>query len=110
MSDFTRTSQTVVDEQDALVGLYSQVTGTAQDLRSFLTANKDNIIQLSADSTQTLRTLARYSPEFPCVLQQLTAFEPAMDKVLGKGTDEPGLHVNVVSVPPLSTQPRSNPA
>ena len=105
MSDFTKTSQTVVDEQNALVNLYSQVTGTAQDLDSFLTANKNNIIQLSADSTQTLRALARYSPEFPCVLQQLTAFEPDMDKVLGKGTNEPGLHVNVISVPPLSTSP-----
>jgi phospholipid/cholesterol/gamma-HCH transport system substrate-binding protein len=104
MSDFTKTSQTVVDEQTALVDLYSQVTGTAQALDSFLSANKNNIIQLSADSTQTLRALARYSPEFPCVLQQLTAFEPAMDKVLGKGTGQPGLHVNVVSVPPLSTQ------
>jgi phospholipid/cholesterol/gamma-HCH transport system substrate-binding protein len=49
--------------------------------------------------------LAKYSPEFPCVLQQLTAFEPNMDKVLGKGTNQPGLHVNVTSVPPLSTQP-----
>ena len=105
MSDFTKTSQTVVDEQNALVQLYSQVTGTAQDLDSFLTANKNNIIQLSADSTQTLQALAKYSPEFPCVLQQLTAFEPAMDKVLGKGTNEPGLHVNVESVPPLSTSP-----
>jgi phospholipid/cholesterol/gamma-HCH transport system substrate-binding protein len=109
MSDFTKTSQTVVDEQTALVDLYSQVTGTAQALDSFLSANKNNIIQLSADSTQTLRALARYSPEFPCVLQQLTAFEPAMDKVLGKGTNEPGLHVNVVSVPPLSTQPPIEP-
>lgn len=104
MSDFTKTSQTVVDEQNALVSLYSQVTGTAQDLDSFLTANRDNIIQLSTDSTQTLRQLAKYSPEFPCVLQQLTAFEPNMDKVLGKGTDQPGLHINVDSVPPLSPQ------
>jgi phospholipid/cholesterol/gamma-HCH transport system substrate-binding protein len=32
-----------------------------------------------------------------------------MDKVLGKGTDEPGLHVNVVSVPPLSTAPPIGP-
>jgi phospholipid/cholesterol/gamma-HCH transport system substrate-binding protein len=105
MSEFTTTSQTVVDEQNALVGLYSQVTGTAQDLDSFLTANKDNIIKLSADSTQTLRQLARYSPEFPCVLQQLTAFEPDMDKVLGKGTGQPGLHIDVDSVPPLSPRP-----
>lgn len=109
MSDFTKTSQTVVDEQNALVDLYSQVTGTAQDLNSFLTANKNNIIQVSADSTQTLQALAKYSPEFPCVLQQLTAFEPNMDKVLGKGTNEPGLHINVTSVPPLNTSPPIDP-
>jgi phospholipid/cholesterol/gamma-HCH transport system substrate-binding protein len=29
------------------------------------------------------------------MLRALTAFAPQMDKVLGKGTDQPGLHVTV---------------
>ncbi|HEX3783952.1 MAG TPA: MCE family protein [Pseudonocardiaceae bacterium] len=110
MSDFTKTSQTVVDEQNSLKTLYQTVTGTAQDLDSFLNANSEDIIRLSTDSRTTLQTLAKYSPEFPCVLQQLTAFEPEMDKVLGKGTSEPGLHVNLESVPTLGDGKYTAPA
>src|SRR5207245_155310 len=43
----------------------------------------------------TLTLLAKYSPEYPCMLRALTAFAPEMDKLLGKGTNEPGLHVTV---------------
>ncbi|HEY3477779.1 MAG TPA: MCE family protein, partial [Streptomyces sp.] len=32
-------------------------------------------------------------------LRTLAAFVPVMDKALGKGTGEPGLHVDVTSVP-----------
>src|SRR5262249_53411197 len=40
-------------------------------------------------------------PEFPCVLRGLADFVPAADKLLGKGTNQPGLHVQMVVVPPL---------
>jgi phospholipid/cholesterol/gamma-HCH transport system substrate-binding protein len=101
LSDFTVTSRTIVAQRDELTQLYAAVTSSAQDLDTFLRVNKDNLISLSADSTGTLGVLARYSSEFPCTLQALTAFEPAMDKVLGKGTDEPGLHVTAEVVPSL---------
>jgi phospholipid/cholesterol/gamma-HCH transport system substrate-binding protein len=101
LADFTVTSQTVVAERANISALYSTVTTASGDLQAFLDANSSNIIQLNADSVGTLQILARYSPEFPCSLRDLVNFEPAVDKLLGKGTNQPGLHVQAVVVPPL---------
>ncbi|HEY1571062.1 MAG TPA: MCE family protein [Pseudonocardiaceae bacterium] len=101
LNDFSRTSQTVVAERNNLSTLYATLTGTSEDLTTFLTQNRTNIIRLDANALPTLRTLARYSAEFPCTLQQLVNFEPAVDKVLGKGTDKPGLQVSLHPVPSL---------
>jgi phospholipid/cholesterol/gamma-HCH transport system substrate-binding protein len=95
LNDFSRTSQTVVAEQSNLSTLYATLSGTSEDLTNFLTQNSDNIIRLDADARPALQILARYSSEFPCTLQQLVDFEPAVDKVLGKGTKRPGLQVSV---------------
>lgn len=99
LSDFTATTKTIAAQQDRLDQLYSSVTGAATNLSSFLRSDGDNVIRLATDSGSTLRLLARYSPEFPCVFEQLTAFEPAMDAALGKGTRQPGLHITLHSVP-----------
>jgi phospholipid/cholesterol/gamma-HCH transport system substrate-binding protein len=101
LDDFTTTSETVVQERDSISALYSTLTTAAGDLQSFLDANSANIIQLNADSVGTLKILARYSPEFPCALRDLVNFEPAVNKLLGKGTSQPGLHVQAIVVPPL---------
>ncbi|MFI9380510.1 MCE family protein [Kutzneria sp. NPDC052558] len=95
LSDLTTTSRTVADQRANLVSLFQNLTTGSQDLATFLQRNGDNIIRLSAASVPTLSLLARYSPEYPCMLRALTAFAPEMDKVLGKGTNEPGLHVTV---------------
>ncbi len=101
LNDFTATSQVVASERANVAALLANLTIAAADLRSFLAANQQNIIALSADSPATLSILARYAPEFPCTLQDLVSFEPAMNKVLGQGTSQPGLHVNVTVVPSL---------
>jgi phospholipid/cholesterol/gamma-HCH transport system substrate-binding protein len=101
LNDFAATSQVVAAERANVAALLTNLTVAATDLRSFLAANQQNIIALSADSPATLSILARYAPEFPCTLQDLVNFEPAMNKVLGQGTSQPGLHVNVTVVPSL---------
>jgi len=100
LNDFTATSQVVASERANVAALLVNLTVASTDLRSFLAANEQNIIALSADSPATLSILARYAPEFPCTLQDLVSFEPAMNKVLGQGTSQPGLHVNVTVVQP----------
>jgi phospholipid/cholesterol/gamma-HCH transport system substrate-binding protein len=101
LNDFTTTSATLVQKQAELAGLYGSTTRTAQDITAFLRQNQDNIIRLASVSRPTLEVLAKYAPEFPCTLRTLAGFVPAMDKALGKGTKQPGLHVSLVSVPSL---------
>ncbi|WP_328535730.1 MCE family protein [Streptomyces sp. NBC_00344] len=101
LTDLTTTGSTITDEQTRLAGLYGTTTRTAQDITAFLRQNKDNIIRLSASGRPTLELLAEYAPSFPCTLRTLAGFVPVMDKALGKGTDEPGLHVSVTTVPSL---------
>ncbi|MFE4331799.1 MCE family protein [Streptomyces sp. NPDC056831] len=99
LTDFTTTSGTLAEQQAGLAGLYGSTTASAQDATTFLRKNKDNLIRLSATGRPTLETLAKYSSEFPCTLRTMAGFVPAMDKALGKGTDEPGLHVTLKTVP-----------
>ena len=93
------TSRTLVEQQNNLRTLFAAVTSAGGDLNSFLADNRDTLIRLSADSRPTLAVLAKYAPEFPCVLQQLSDTVSDMDKALGKGTPEPGLHVRLHVTP-----------
>ncbi|CAG7630866.1 MCE family protein [Actinacidiphila bryophytorum] len=99
LTDFTRTSGTIAEEQANLSTLYGTATGTAQDVTTYLRQNSPNIIRLAAASRGTLGLLAEYAPSFPCTLRTLADFVPAMDKALGKGTGQPGLHVDLTTVP-----------
>ncbi|WP_426368352.1 MCE family protein [Streptomyces sp. E-08] len=99
LTDFTTTSGTLAEKEGELAGTFGATTRTAQDLTTFLRQNKSNIIRLSATSRPTLQLLAEYSPSFPCTLRTLAQFVPAMDKALGKGTNQPGIHVEVTTVP-----------
>ncbi len=100
LDDFGVTGRTLSAQRADFAALLANFTTAANDLTSFLDANSTNAIRLSADSVSTLRILARYAPEFPCVLQQLAAFVPDMNKVLGAGTDQAGLHASVDVVQP----------
>lgn len=99
LTDATVTSSTLADQEARLAGLYGTATAAAQDVTSFLRENKDNLIRLSAAGRPSLELLAEYAESFPCTLRTMAGFVPAMDKALGKGTDQPGLHVSVKSVP-----------
>ncbi len=99
LTDFTTTSGTLAEQEAGLADLYGSTTASAQDVTDFLRKNKDNLIRLSATGRPTLETLAKYSSEFPCTLRTLAGFVPAMDKALGKGTNQPGLHVTLKTVP-----------
>jgi phospholipid/cholesterol/gamma-HCH transport system substrate-binding protein len=81
--------------QRNLANLYSTLTVTSQDFTSFLQANKSNIIQLADTSEPTLQLLAKYAPAYPCFLKQMAQSVPLMDKIWGKGTNQPGLHVTL---------------
>jgi phospholipid/cholesterol/gamma-HCH transport system substrate-binding protein len=99
IDDFGVTGRTLANQRVNFDALLANLTTSSDDLTAFLNANSANAITLSADSLPTLDILARYAPEFPCVLQQLSDFVPAMNKVLGAGTRQAGLHVKLVVEP-----------
>lgn len=95
LSDLSTTAKTIVDTRGDLSSLYTSVTGAAGNLNDFLRKNADNIIGVSAASRPSLELLSRYSPEFPCLFDAVNRLKPLMEKALGKGTNEPGLHVTL---------------
>ncbi|MGH3622751.1 MAG: MCE family protein [Sciscionella sp.] len=95
LDDLTVTSRTVASQKQNLDSLYSSLSGAAQTLRSFLEANKRNLIRVARDSLPTLGILAKYSPEYPCLLKGLAGVVPKSAAAFGAGTDQPGLHLTL---------------
>jgi phospholipid/cholesterol/gamma-HCH transport system substrate-binding protein len=95
LTDLSTTAKTIVDTRADLDNLYTSVTSATGNLNDFLRKNKDNIIGVSAASRPSLELLSRYSPEFPCLFDAVNRLKPLMEKALGKGTSEPGLHVTL---------------
>jgi phospholipid/cholesterol/gamma-HCH transport system substrate-binding protein len=95
LTDSSVTLGTVADQRPQLTELYADVTRSTQDVTIFLRNNKDNLIRLAATSRAPLEVAAKYSPSFPCTLKAMTDLKPSVDKMLGAGTNEPGIHVNL---------------
>jgi phospholipid/cholesterol/gamma-HCH transport system substrate-binding protein len=95
LTDSAVTLNTVKEKQADLAGVYQQVTSSSQEITTFLNNNHDNLISLAADSRAPLEIAAKYSPSFACTLASLNSLRGSMDKVLGAGTAEPGLHAEV---------------
>ncbi|MEV7036957.1 MCE family protein [Amycolatopsis sp. NPDC051061] len=95
LSDLSTTAKTIVDTRADLDHLYTSVTSATGHLNDFLRKNQDNIIGVSVESRPSLELLSQYSPEFPCLFDAVNRLKPLMEKALGKGTNEPGLHVTL---------------
>lgn len=91
LSDLTTTTQTVVQQRSNLDALYATLTTASVDLTNFLAANKDNLISLGSTVQSTLEVLAKYAPEYPCLIQQLVDGIPKADAAFGKGTAHPNV-------------------
>ncbi|HET6710401.1 MCE family protein [Amycolatopsis sp.] len=100
LDNLSTTTRTVVDERQNLANLYGSLTQASVDLQTFLQNNKDNIISLVDTARPTAELLAKYAPEYPCVISQMAKNVPLIDQALGKGTDQPGLHATIEIVVP----------
>ncbi|MBB4684948.1 MCE family protein [Amycolatopsis jiangsuensis] len=89
LSDLTTTSRTVVEKRQGLSDVYSSVAAASGDLTNFLDVNKDNLIRLTTAIQPTLDVLAKYAPEYPCMLEQLAGSVPEAELAFGKGTAHP---------------------
>ncbi|MFD4194409.1 MCE family protein [Amycolatopsis thermoflava] len=88
LADLTTTTKTLVDKQQALTQVWGSVTNASDNLDSFLRVNQANLINLTVTSQSTLEVLAKYAPEYPCLLQQLAEAVPRAYEAFGAGTDK----------------------
>ncbi|RSD17808.1 MCE family protein [Amycolatopsis eburnea] len=100
LDNLSTTTRTVVDQQQNLSNLYGSLTSASVDLQTFLQNNKENIISLADTARPTAELLAKYAPEYPCVISQMARNVPLIDQALGKGTDKPGLHATIEIIVP----------
>ncbi|GHH88904.1 MCE family protein [Streptomyces capitiformicae] len=79
------TSRTIVEKKDRLAAALrttATVAGTGED---FFDANGDRLITLGRVSRPTLQLFARYSPEYPCLLDGLVRQEKASEEAFRGG-------------------------
>ncbi|MCE6998879.1 MCE family protein [Saccharothrix sp. S26] len=100
LADATSVSRTIAEQRADLDAVYSSLTTASADLTGFLRDNGETVVALADRSRPTFELFATYSPEFGCVLSAVNAIRPRMDRVLGEGTDQPGVHAEVTVVPP----------
>lgn len=79
------TSRTIVEKKDRLAAALrttATVAGTGED---FFDTNGDRLITLGRVSRPTLELFARYSPEYPCLLEGLVRQEKASEETFRGG-------------------------
>jgi phospholipid/cholesterol/gamma-HCH transport system substrate-binding protein len=89
------TGDTLVEKEQELRALFTDVAGLSDTARDFLEVNEDNIIRLGEVSVPTLSLLEQYSPEYPCLLQGMSRWIPRMSQGYRNYT----LHINLETIP-----------
>jgi virulence factor Mce-like protein len=99
LDNLSVTNRTVVDQQTQLRRTFTVGASSANVTASFLETNEANLISLAATSRPVLGLFAKYSPEYPCLLNGLTRFNPMITAAFGGRN--PALNLNItVSLPP----------
>jgi len=78
-------SRSVTDVEDELEAFFGDVTTLSETARAFLDENGDGIVELNRTTGPVLETLARYAPEFPCLLEGLVVANREMNVVITEG-------------------------
>jgi len=110
LDNISVTADTLVDQQEQLRRTFTVVDGSSTTAAEFLERNEPELISLAATSRPVLGLLAEYSPEYPCLLNGLSRFNPMITEAFG-GDGDPALNLNiVVSLPPRNPyQPGDQP-
>ncbi|QLY32338.1 MCE family protein [Nocardia huaxiensis] len=95
LDNLRTTNATIVQKRSQIDTMLAVLTPSSSDLADFLITNRDNIIDVAADSRPALEALARFSPGYTCSLANFAAMKPRIDEIFGKGTDLPGSRVTV---------------
>jgi virulence factor Mce-like protein len=93
-------NKTLVDQKEQLRRTFTVVDASSNVTAGFLETNEQNLISLAQTSRPVLGVFAKYSPEYPCLLNGLTRFNPMISQAFGADGD-PSLNLNItVSLPP----------
>ncbi|MGW5665007.1 MCE family protein [Streptomyces sp. NPDC003758] len=79
------TSRTLVEKKDELAAALRTTAAVADTGRDFFDENGDRLITLGQVSRPTLELFARYSPEYPCLLQGLVHQEQVSEDAFRGG-------------------------
>ncbi|MGR6973589.1 MCE family protein [Streptomyces cynarae] len=79
------TSRTLVEKKDELAAALRTTATVADTGRDFFDENGDRLITLGRVSRPTLELFARYSPEYPCLLQGLVHQEQVSEDAFRGG-------------------------
>ncbi|MCW2598780.1 MAG: mammalian cell entry protein [Frankiales bacterium] len=93
LDNLSASSRNLVQEKAALDTFLTSTSGFAASAQSILAANERGLVALARDSKPSLDLFATYSPEYPCLLKGLAAYEPIVEKTFG-GL-QPGLHITL---------------
>lgn len=85
LRNFSVSSRTVAEKSQAYAGFLAGTAGFATTTREFLAENEQRIIQVNAVGRPTMELLARYSPEYPCLLAGLTQSNDFIGKTFANG-------------------------
>ena len=97
------TATTFAERPDVYAGFLLGTTGFANTTREIVQENEDRIIQLGRVSRPTLQVLAKYAPEYPCLLAGLrnaNSNDLNTPGAIGGAFSKGFLHITVEVVPP----------
>jgi phospholipid/cholesterol/gamma-HCH transport system substrate-binding protein len=93
------TGHTFIEKEQKIQALFADVAAFSSTSKEFLDDNGDNIVRLGQLSARQLPVYAKYSPEFPCLLDGIVKIIPRQEEAFrGKV-----LHINLETLP---KQPR----
>ena len=90
-----KTGNTFVEKEAKVQALFDDVAGFSSTSKDFLEQNGSNIIRLSKQGQAQLPLLAKYAPEYPCLLQGMVNWTPHMAQAYRNYT----LHINLEVLP-----------
>lgn len=85
LRNFSVSTRTIAARKQAYAGFLAGTAGFATTTRELLQDNESRIIQVAAVGRPTLDLLAKYSPEYPCLLEGLAASERNIGKTFANG-------------------------
>lgn len=80
LDNVTVTSKTVTEKKRDLDTFFSDLTGLANTATRVLGTNEQNLIRMGQVTAPVIGLLAKYSPEFPCLIRGAANYEPILSK------------------------------